>query len=51
MVICNLPTPWGPLQQRHTYTDGYDTHIVIISGGLSLVTITTEHTLKYTVSY
>lgn len=35
----------------HTYTDGYDTHIVIISGVLSLVTITTEHTLKYTVSY
>ena len=35
----------------HTYTDGYDTHIVIISGVLSLVTITTDHALKYTVSY
>lgn len=35
----------------HTYTDGFDTHLVIISGVLSLVTITTEHALKYTVSY
>lgn len=35
----------------HTYTDGMDTHLVIISGVLSLVTITTEHTLKYSVSY
>ena len=34
----------------HTYTDGYDCHLVIISGRLADVTITTEHDLLYTVS-
>lgn len=33
----------------HTYTDGYDTHIVIISGSIENVTITTTHQLLYSV--
>ena len=35
----------------HTYTDDYDKHLVIISGVLSAVKITTNHELKYTVAY
>ena len=33
----------------HTYTDGYDSHIVLISGNIENVDVTTEHTLLYTV--
>ena len=33
----------------HTYTDGYTAHIVLISGNIENVDVTTEHTLLYTV--
>lgn len=33
----------------HTYTDGYTSHIVLISGNIENVDVTTEHTLLYTV--
>jgi hypothetical protein len=35
----------------HTYTDGYDKHYVIISGVMSEVDITTDHTLSYKIEY
>jgi len=35
----------------HTYTDGYDKHYVIISGVISEVDITTDHTLSYKIEY
>lgn len=33
----------------HTYTDGYTNHIVLISGNIENVTISTSHTLLYTI--
>jgi len=33
----------------HTYTDGYTAHIVLISGNIENVTISTSHTLLYTI--
>ena len=33
----------------HTYTDGYTSHIVLISGNIENVTISTSHTLLYTI--
>jgi hypothetical protein len=33
----------------HTYTDGYDSHIVLISGNIENVTISTSHILLYTI--
>ena len=33
----------------HTYTDGYDSHIVLISGNIENVDITTDHALLYTI--
>lgn len=35
----------------HTYTDGYTKHYVIISGVMSKVDITTDHTLYYKIEY
>lgn len=36
-------------KHTHTYTDGYTSHIVLISGNIENVDVTTEHTLLYTV--
>ena len=33
----------------HTYTDGYTSHIVLISGNIENVTISTSHILLYTI--
>ena len=33
----------------HTYTDGYDSHIVLVSGNIENVTISTSHILLYTI--
>lgn len=33
----------------HTYTDGYTAHIVLISGNIENVTISTSHALLYTI--
>ena len=33
----------------HTYTDGYTSHIVLISGNVENVTISTSHILLYTI--
>ena len=33
----------------HTYTDGYTSHIVLISGNIENVTISTSHNLLYTI--
>ena len=33
----------------HTYTDGYDSHIVLISGNIENVNISTSHILLYTI--
>ena len=33
----------------HTYTDGYDSHIVLISGNIENVAISTSHILLYTI--